>query len=700
MSKSSMVIHSVAITAPNSKTETPTSTITVGQATLAPINSPSTTLVVSENTPVSVPTGTTTSTTTTTPTVPPTTSTTTTTVPTTTVAPTTTTTVPATTTTTTTTTVPSAENTVSIQTHPSDSTVLLGNPHTFSVSATATGTSSYQWFLNDVEISGATSHTFIANLAGTYKVRVTSTVSENNRSTVSNDAVLTLTGVNITSISPDAYVTQGSSTSLAISVSISGGATVAYQWQFNGTDIPNATSSGYLARLTGDYAVVATATRNGATQVKTSSTTRVTAVAVPSITSFDSLASTIALGGSTNLVPVFANGTGVITPGDIAVSSGDQVSVSPSTTTTYTLAVTNAAGTSTGMTYVITVTTGTFTPVASTGSTSRYQDSTSVVLADGRVLVYGASDNFGTVKTDVFNPATNLFSAVGHANFAWNKSPGILLTNGKVLVAGGTTWTNNRWASIQTAGLFDPNSNTWSATGSMTTSRRGHFMIRLADGRVFVGGGNSEAGDVKSAEIYDPAAGTFTSVADMPTTRADTHAVLLSNGNVLIIGGYSSGLGHLKSAVIYNVSTGLWSTVNSQMQTAHNLGAAIVTLADGRILIAGGWDSTLRGISQTEIFDPSTNTFSAGPGLSERRADLTAHVLQDGKVVLIGGADGYGNVWNSVDVFDPVTSRITKQFNTMGYRRYAHSSALLLDGRVLIVGGDYSGRFTAEIFTQ
>jgi hypothetical protein len=432
----------------------------------------------------------------------------------------------------------------------------------------------------------------------------------------------------------------------------------------------------------------------------TSSSTHVTAVAAPSITSFDSLASTIALGGSTDLVPVFANGTGVITPGDIAVSSGDHISVAPTTTTTYTLTVTNAAGSTTGRTYVITVTTGTFTSVSSTSSTSRYQNSTSVTLADGRVLVYGAFDDFGTVKTDVFDPTTNLFSAVGDANFAWNNSPGLLLANGKVLVAGGVTWTNNQWASTNTAGLFDPISNTWTATGSMITSRRAHFMIRLTDGRVFVGGGTSNAGGVKSAEIYDPITGTFTSVSDMPETRSDVHAALLPNGNVLVIGGYNSGSGHLTSAVIYDVSTNSWSTVSSQMQTAHDYGAAFVTLQDGRIFIAGGWDSALHGISQTEIFDPSTNTFSVGPGLSERRADLTAHVLQDGKVVLIGGADGYGNTWNSVDVFDPATSRVTKQFNTMGYGRYVHSSALLLDGRVLIVGGDYSGRFTAEIFTQ
>jgi hypothetical protein len=133
------------------------------------------------------------------------------------------------------------------------------------------------------------------------------------------------------------------------------------------------------------------------------------------------------------------------------------------------------------------------------------------------------------------------------------------------------------------------------------------------------------------------------------------------------------------------------------MQTEHYLNAAIVTLNDGRVLIAGGQTSGGESVSKTDIFDPATNTFSAGPTLSTPRQGLTAHVLTNGKVVFIGGG-AYGSSTNSVDVYDPVTSRIIRQFNTMSYSRYEHSSALLLDGRVLIVGAFASA--IGEIFTQ
>jgi len=589
-------------------------------------------------------------------------------------------------------------NDATITIQPTGSSILLGNTHSLSVDATGTGDLAYQWFLDNAEISGATSRIYVAGTAGTYKVSVSSTLNGSASTVSSSDAVLTVTGANITSISPNAYITQGGSTSLAISVSVSGGVSVTYQWQFNGTDISGANGIGYLARQTGDYAVVATATRNGVTQIKTSSSTHVTAVAAPSITSFDSLAATITLGGSTDLVPVFANGTGVITPGDIAVVSGDQVSVSPTTTTTYHLTVTNLAGSTVGMSYTITVTTGTFVTTSNSSSLNRYNGSTSVTLADGRVLVYGDYASHGTVRTDVFDPATNLFSEVGSSSYTRNFSPGVLLTNGKVLVAGGTTYPSSDFSSTSSAELFDPLSNSWSTTGSMNIPRRSFFMVRLNSGKVLVGGGiRDKSTSLNSAEIYDPATEMFSLVPNMPgSNRSGASAALLPNGNVLVVGG-ASGSELWKSAIIFDVTTNSWSSVSSQMQTEHYLNAAIVTLNDGRVLIAGGQTSGGESVSSTDIFDPATNTFSAGPTLSTPRQGLTAHVLTNGKVVFIGGG-AYGSSTNSVDVYDPVTSRIIRQFNTMSYSRYEHSSALLLDGRVLIVGAFSST--IGEIFTQ
>ncbi|MGA2502283.1 MAG: hypothetical protein ABSH20_31460, partial [Tepidisphaeraceae bacterium] len=84
-------------------------------------------------------------------------------------------------------------------------------------------------------------------------------------------------------------------------------------------------------------------------------TITVTVYPVPTITSFVASPDTIPAGGSSGLTAVFSGGTGVITPGNLAVTSGTPVSVSPAATTTYTLTVTPTLGTVITQTATVTV---------------------------------------------------------------------------------------------------------------------------------------------------------------------------------------------------------------------------------------------------------------------------------------------------------------------------------------------------------
>lgn len=85
-------------------------------------------------------------------------------------------------------------------------------------------------------------------------------------------------------------------------------------------------------------------------------TATITVNPAPTITSFIVIPRTITTGSSATLTGVFANGTGVITPGSLTATSGVGVTVSPTATTTYTLTVTNASGTAVTATAPVTVT--------------------------------------------------------------------------------------------------------------------------------------------------------------------------------------------------------------------------------------------------------------------------------------------------------------------------------------------------------
>jgi len=96
-------------------------------------------------------------------------------------------------------------------------------------------------------------------------------------------------------------------------------------------------------------------------------TVTVTVVPAPTITSFVANPATIAAGASSDLTGVFANGTGEITPGNLAATSGTPVSVSPTVTTTYTLTVTNSAGTAITQTATVTLQTSVTVDESSSG---------------------------------------------------------------------------------------------------------------------------------------------------------------------------------------------------------------------------------------------------------------------------------------------------------------------------------------------
>lgn len=74
---------------------------------------------------------------------------------------------------------------------------------------------------------------------------------------------------------------------------------------------------------------------------------------LPSISSFTASSTRFFVSQGTTLTAVFANGTGVVNPGNLAVTSGVSFSVKPGMATHYTLTVNAAVGTSVSANLVV-----------------------------------------------------------------------------------------------------------------------------------------------------------------------------------------------------------------------------------------------------------------------------------------------------------------------------------------------------------
>ena len=124
-----------------------------------------------------------------------------------------------------------------------------------------------------------------------------------------------------------------------------------------------------------------------------------------------------------------------------------------------------------------------------------------------------------------------------------------LLPDGKVLIAGGYGGYPNSgsYATLASAEIYDPSTQSFTETGSLSIPLQEHTATLLLSGKVLIVGGDTPLGntgyfqDSAGAELYDPATGGFTPTGSLSTARFGHTATLLQNGQVLIAGGYNGG---------------------------------------------------------------------------------------------------------------------------------------------------------------
>jgi len=174
--------------------------------------------------------------------------------------------------------------------------------------------------------------------------------------------------------------------------------------------------------------------------------------------------------------------------------------------------------------------------------------------------------------------------------------------------------------------------------------------------------------------------GTFIQTGSMSTDRYYATATLLANGKVLIAGGYDNGTNPVSSAELYEPSSSTFSPTGS-MSTARDAATATL-LANGKVLIAGGGDNA------AELYGPASGTFSPTGSMSTDRYYATATLLANGKVLIAGGYDNDFNPVYSAELYDPASGTFSPT-GSMSPRDDA-TATLLANGKVLIAGGYYN----------
>lgn len=255
----------------------------------------------------------------------------------------------------------------------------------------------------------------------------------------------------------------------------------------------------------------------------------------------------------------------------------------------------------------------------------------------------------------------------------------IRLDDGDVLLVGG--WTGS--AATASAERYNHRDKRFTVIANMHSPRMSPAAVKLLNGKVLIAGGERATGSpLTSAEIYDPAQQQFTVVSDMNVARSSHAAAMLADGRVLITGGQRGRNQPLNSAEIFDPVTGRFTLTKPMLSTRYK--HAAVTLQDGRVMVLGGSSGGdyQNRLHSTEIFEPKTGVFTAGPSMQHVHFKIThaAVTLPSGEVVIAGGSKHVEKWTPGASVFQEASGVIDAE--------YAFStSSLLPNGAVLIVGG-------------
>ena len=276
-----------------------------------------------------------------------------------------------------------------------------------------------------------------------------------------------------------------------------------------------------------------------------------------------------------------------------------------------------------------------------------------VMLSDGSILLIdltttGESNDEPLSTAMLFDVETLSFSAVAPPAVRSAIAQLTLLDDGRVLRAGGVLFDfgEDRNAVVTSTGteIYDPASDSWTPAGSVELEpiltladiddqSPPQWLLPMTDGRVmYVRTG--ESGDTRYQgliEIYDVSTDSWRMEAEFNAGIGDLHVMMTSTDTLYVF--------DASSLNIYDPDTDQWTfAYNPRGIPTHS---TVTELPDGRLLVAGGYADGLsynpNPTARTEIYDPSTMTWAAGPELAEPRRHHTATLMLDGSVLLFGG---------------------------------------------------------------
>ncbi len=177
------------------------------------------------------------------------------------------------------------------------------------------------------------------------------------------------------------------------------------------------------------------------------------------------------------------------------------------------------------------------------------REHTATLLADGRVLIAGGivcCDSTGeeySAAAELYDPSTGRFQLTDHLTLRRALHRATLLQDGRVLISGGFGGGDPAEGdgTLAASEVFDPTTGKFSALGSFQVARGDHSAVLLTDGRVLAVGGFPSMDQfnvsVPQTELFNPSTGQWAPGPRLDPAGRNATVTLLGNGRVLLFGG-------------------------------------------------------------------------------------------------------------------------------------------------------------------
>jgi hypothetical protein len=222
-------------------------------------------------------------------------------------------------------------------------------------------------------------------------------------------------------------------------------------------------------------------------------------------------------------------------------------------------------------------------------------------------------------------------------------------------------------------------------------------VLKLSGGRRFKGLTISIAalalGALTIQIAHAQSVGQVASGGRLLAPTAQHSAVTLSDDTVLVIGGedFIDAVWIGGAVYVPSAGTSVGATTGAPADSARTTPGA-VRLQNGRVLVVGGYaytDTNAGPTASAELYDPTSRAWSSTGAMSTPRAFHTTTLLADGRVLVVGGAIGSFEAGfttlASAELYNPATGAFSATGALAGPRDL-HTATLLDDGRVLVAG--------------